>query len=48
MKMLGLVKGDAFHQDIWKSLTTGNRPTLPQYDNEGVIFYGLRSRDVKR
>jgi len=29
------------------SLTTGNRPTLPQWGNEGVMHYGLRSRDVK-
>jgi len=25
------------------SFTTGNRPTLPQRGNEGVILYGLRS-----
>jgi len=30
---------------LWLVITTGNRPTLPQYDNEGVIRYGLRSRD---
>jgi len=23
-------------------------PTLPSCDNDGVIFYGLRCRDVKR
>jgi len=25
-------------------LTTGNRLTLPQCGNEGVLYYGLRSR----
>jgi len=27
-------------------LTTGNCSTLPQCDKEGVVLYGLRSRDV--
>jgi len=45
---LGLVKDDAQNRDKWRSLTTGNRPTLPQCGNEGVIFYGLHSRDVQR
>jgi len=44
MKRLGLVEDDG---DKWRSLTTGNRPALPQCGNEGVILYGLRSRDVK-
>jgi len=54
MKRLGLVKDDAyerkeeFHDHKWRSFTTGNRPTLPQCGNEGGIFCGLRSRDVKR
>jgi len=48
MKRFGLVKGDAHNLDKWRSLTTGNRPTLPQCGDEGVIFFGLRSRDVKR
>jgi len=30
MKRLGLVKDDAHNQEIWRSLTTENRPTLPQ------------------
>jgi len=30
MKRLGLVKDDAHNPDKWRSLTTGNRPTLPQ------------------
>jgi len=34
MKRLSLVKDDAYNRDIWRSLTTGNRPTLPQYGNE--------------
>jgi len=37
---------DAHSRDKWRNLTTGNRPTLRQCDNEGVIRYGLRSRDV--
>jgi len=48
MKRLGLVKEDARYQDKWRSLTTENRPTLPQCGNEGVILYGLRFRDVNR
>jgi len=47
MKRLGLVKDDAHNRDKWTSLTTGNRPTLPRYGNEGVILYGSLSRDVK-
>jgi len=47
-KMLRLVNNDAHNRDKWTSLTTVNRPTLPQCSNEGVIRYGLRSRDVKR
>jgi len=46
MKMLTLVKDHARNRDKWRSLTTGNRPTLPQCDNEGVILYGLRSCDL--
>jgi len=48
MKNLGLVKDDAYNRDKWRSLTTGNHPTLPQCGYEGVIVYGLRSHDVKR
>jgi len=48
MKSLGLVKDDAHSRDMLRSLTTGNRSTLPQCDNEDVIRFGLRSREVKR
>jgi len=48
MKSLGLVKDDAYNRDKWRSWTYGNRPTLPRCSNVGVVFYGLRSRDVKR
>jgi len=44
MKRLGLVKDDAHNRDMWTSLTTGNRSTLPQCSNED---YGLRSREVR-
>jgi len=47
MKRLGLVKDDAHNRDKCMSLTTGNRPTLPQCSNEGVILYALRSYDFK-
>jgi len=48
MKRLGLVKDDAHNRDKWRSLTTANRPTLPQCVNADVILYELRSsRDVK-
>jgi len=40
MKRLGLVKYDA-HNEMSEGI-------LPQCGNEGVILYGLRSRDVKR
>jgi len=32
-KRLSLVKNDAHNRDKWKSLTTANRPTLPQCSN---------------
>jgi len=48
MKRVGLIKKDAHNGDRWKSLATGNSPTLPQCGREGVVLYGLRSRDVKR
>jgi len=48
MKRLSLVKEDAHDRDKWKNFTTGNRPTLPQCGNEGVILYRLCSRYVKR
>jgi len=38
MKRLGLVKDDAHNRGKWRSLTTGNRPTLPQCGNAGVVF----------
>jgi len=42
MKRLGLVKNGAHNRDKWRSLTTGNRSTLPQCGNhDGVVFYGL-------
>jgi len=48
IKMLRLVKDDARDRDKGRSLTSENRPTLPQCDNYGgVILYGLRSCDVK-
>jgi len=46
IKRLDLVKDDAHNRDKWRSLTAGNCPTLPQFGNEGVILYGLRSRDI--
>jgi len=46
MKRHSLDKDDAHTRDKWRSLTTGNRLTLPQCGNEGVILYGLHSRDV--
>jgi len=47
MKRLGFVKDDAHNRDIQRSLTNGNRPTLPHINNKDVILYRLRSRDVK-
>jgi len=36
MNRLGLVKVDAHNRDYkWRSLTTGNGPTLPQCGNSG-------------
>jgi len=46
MKRFGVVKDDDHNRDKWRSLTSGNRPTLPQCGRESVILYGLRSRDV--
>jgi len=37
MKRLCLVKDSAHNQDKWRSLTTENRPTPPQWSSEGVI-----------
>jgi len=37
MKRFGLIKEDAQNQDRWRSLTTRNRPTLPQCYNEGLF-----------
>jgi len=45
---LVLLKYDAHNRNKWRSLTTGNRPTLPQCGNESVVYYGLSSLDVKR
>jgi len=42
MKMLGFVNDDVHNRNEWKRLTSGNRLTLPQCGNEGVIPYGLR------
>jgi len=47
VKWPGLVKDDAHNRDRRKSLTSGNRPKLPQCGNEGAVHYGLWSRDVK-
>jgi len=38
MKRLGLVKGNTQNQDKWRSLTTGNHPTLSHCGTEGVSF----------
>jgi len=38
IKGLGLTKYDTHNQNKWRSLATGNRPTLPQCGNECVIF----------
>jgi len=46
MKRLGLVKVDAHIRDMWRSVTTGSRPTLPQCSNKGMILSGLRSHHV--
>jgi len=35
IKIFDLVKDDK-----WRSLTTGNRSTLPRCSNEGVVLYG--------
>jgi len=45
IKRLGSVNDDDY---MWRNLTNGNRPTLPQSVNECVIRYGIRSCDVKR
>jgi len=47
-KSLGLMKNDAHIRYKWRILTTINHPKLPQCGNEGVILYGLHSRDIKR
>jgi len=38
IKKLGLVKDDAHNRDKWRSLTTENRPTLPQCSFQCVIL----------
>jgi len=38
-RRLGLVKDNVHNLDIRRSLTTKNRPTLPECGNEGVILY---------
>jgi len=39
MKRFGLVNDDDSHnQDKWRSLTTGNHPTLSHCGTEGVSF----------
>jgi len=35
------------HYNINNQMTTGNHPTLPQCGRDGVVLYGLHSRDVK-
>jgi len=47
MKRLGFVKDGAHIRKKWRSLTTENRPELPQCGNEGVVLYGLQSHDVE-
>jgi len=39
MKMHDMVKDDAHNRGKWRSFTTGNRPTLPQCDNEFSLVY---------
>jgi len=46
MKRFGLVKEDAQNRDRCRSLTTANRPTLPQCGNEGLVLYGFHSHDI--
>jgi len=46
--MILVIEDDTHNRDKWRSLTTGNRPTLPKCGNEGVILYELRSCEVKR
>jgi len=36
VKRLGVVENDAQNRDKGRSLTTGNRPTLPECGNEVV------------
>jgi len=48
MIKLGLCKDDAHNRDKWRSLTTGNRSTLPLCGKEGVVPNGLRSRGINR
>jgi len=48
MRRLDLDKDNAHNRDKWRSLTTGNHPTLLQCGNQGVILYELCSRDDKR
>jgi len=33
---------------MWRSLTTGNCPSLPHWGPERVVLYELRSPEVKR
>jgi len=47
------IKNVTIHTGVsWSRLIlimeTENRPTLPQYSNEGVVLYWLRSCDAKR
>jgi len=47
--MLRVIRQDAlFEVGRFKSLKSGNRPTLPQSGNEDVVLYELHSDDVKR
>jgi len=42
-KKVGFIREDALIRDTWKSLTSGNRPTLPQGGKEAVVLYELSS-----
>jgi len=48
IEWLGLIREDTPIRYRWRSLISGNLPTLPQCGEEGVVLYGLRSLDVKR
>jgi len=40
MTRLSLVKDDGHNRDKWRSLTTGNCPTLVRRSKEGIVLFG--------